>query len=829
MKKKVKSHKYIAIACSVIALMLTGCQQGLFSSNSPTNTHSFPKPPTPEPQPMAEIFFAVTVPDQLRPGESLVLSILDEVTGLALNPSDYVMQVGDNTHYYIALPFAVNSVVKYRYEKKGGEKVLEDKYDDKPVRYRLYYVGGPGEVMDTVASWSDSTFNGATGRITGKVVNSSDGSGLPDIMISAGGNQTLSDSNGDFVLEGIVEGTHNLVAYSLDGRYQSFQQGATIISGRRTPVEIRMNPAPMVNVVFTVIVPNNTVPTAPIRLAGNLLQLGNSFGDLLGGISDVAVDMPVLTPMLDGRFTLSMMLPAGADIRYKYTLGDGFWNAEHETNENFTLRQLIVPGSGGVIQDYIETWQAGSSAPILFEVAAPTGTPSTDIVSIQFNPYGWTEPIQMWPLGNNRWVYKLFSPLNLLGSFEYRYCRNDQCGSADDSFTAGNSKGRTVSTSLTPQDIKDTISSWNWYSPSNYVTPQQPPVQSRDPGFLAGVELEANYSHTWKPWMSLAFQNIQGMGSNIVVLSPTWTFQKENPLIFGIEPGYDPLGSDVGETISKAQALNLKVALFPQANFPQSSTEWWVNSPRDVVWWDSWFARYRAFAIYYADLAMENKVQMLVLGGDWLEPALPGGVLTDGSNSNLPLDAEIRWSSLVAEIRQHFNGQIYWALPYPGGLASAPGVINELDGIYLLWYASITDIDNSTSPDMQIRAELLLDTEVLPMQKTFQKPLIVAIAYPSIKGTAKACISDGGSGCLGWSSLNRPYPVINSVEIDMKAQEDAYMAMLNAINTRNWVTGFISRGYYPPVSLQDMSASINGKLTSTLLQYWYPSLLGIIK
>lgn len=828
MDKKVKFHKYLAVACSIILILLTGCQQGVLSSNSSKNTHSFPKPPTPIPQPMAEIFFAVTIPDQLQPGENLVLSILDEVTGLALNPSDYVMQAGDGTHFYIALPFAVNSVVKYRYEKHGGGKVLEDKYDDSPVRYRIYYVGGPGEVMDSVASWSDAPFNGATGRITGKVANSADGSGLPDIMISAGGNQTLSDSNGDFILEGLVEGTHNLVAYSLDGRYQSFQQGASIIPDRRTPVEIKMNPAPMVNVVFTVIVPNNTVPTAPIRLAGNLIQLGNSFGDLLGGISDVAVDMPVLTPMLDGRFTLSMMLPAGADIRYKYSLGDGFWNAEHEANGNFTLRQLIVPGSGGVIQDYVETWQAGSSAPILFEVSAPNDTPSTDIVSIQFNPYGWTEPIQMWPLGNNRWVYKLFSPLNMLGSFEYRYCRNDQCGSADDALTAGNSKGRTVSTSLTPQDIQDTIISWNWYSPYDFVSSQQPVVQPRDPGFLAGVELEANYSPTWKPWMAKGFQDIQGLGSNIVILSPTWTFQKENPLIFGIEPGVDPLGSDVSETITQAQASNLKVAIFPQANFSQPSTDWWINSPRDDNWWNSWFARYRAFAIYYADLAMENKVQMLVLGGDWLEPALPGGVLTDGSNSNLPLDAEIRWSSLVAEIRQHFNGQIYWALPYPGGLASAPGIINELDGIYLLWYAPLTNVDNSTPAELQSQVEFLLDSEVLPMQKTFQKPLIIAVAYPSIKGTEKACISNGGSGCLEWSSLNRPNPIINSVQVDMKAQEDAYLAVLNAINTRSWITGFISRGYYPPVSLQDYSASINGKPASGLLRDWYPRLLEFI-
>jgi hypothetical protein len=66
----------------------------------------------------------------------------------------------------------------------------------------------------------------------------------------------------------------------------------------------------------------------PLRLAGNLLQLGNTFSDLRGGLSLVADRMPVLSSLPDGRYSVSLFLPAGADIEYKYTLGDGFWNSE---------------------------------------------------------------------------------------------------------------------------------------------------------------------------------------------------------------------------------------------------------------------------------------------------------------------------------------------------------------------------------------------------------------------------------------------------------------------------------------------------------------------
>ena len=828
MGKEHSKKRKMLIACSIFVFILAGCQNFPTTGSTPQTTHALPKPPTPKPDPMAEVFFAVTIPEPLKSGETLVISFLDEVTGLAINPSNYVMQAGDDTHYYRALPFPLNSVVKYRYLRQGTASINEVRSDNSAVRYRLYYVGGPGEVMDNLASWSDLPFSRTTGRITGKILNSQTGSGLPDILVSAGGEQTLSDSNGEFSLEGLVEGTHNLVTYSLDGRYQPYQQGAKIIAGKRTPVEIRMTPAVMVNVVFTVIVPDNTVPSTPVRLAGNLTQLGNSFGDLDGGMSSVSVNMPVLTPMMDGRFTTSIMLPAGADIRYKYTLGDGFWNAEHQQNGDFTARQFIVPASGGAVQDYVETWQSGPSAPILFDVTTPADTPPSDIVSIQFNPYGWTEPIHMWSLGNNRWVYKLFGPFNLMRSLEYRYCRNDQCGIADESATDGSSRSRSVKVSMKPQDIKDTIDTWKWLNSDRKTFTSQENVLPRDPGFLAGVELQAYLPPTLKHWITPALQDIQTIGSNFVVLTPSWTFQTIDPIVFTPMLGKDPLGADVSDEVNWADALGLKVAIFPQAHFQQSYDEWWLNSPRDSIWWDTWFKEYRSFAIYYADLAMENKAQMIVLGGDWMGPALPGGVLTDGSNSNLPADAETRWSALVAEIRQHYNGQVYWAVPFPGTQASAPGVINELDGIYLLWYAPLTSLESPTFNELRSGAENLFDNEVNAIQTTFNKPLILSIAYPSITGTEKACITQAGSRCLDWSSLNQPQTISEPSNLDLNGQLDAYSAVLNAVNTRPWVTGFVTRGYYPSVILQDSSASIHGKPTELLLQYWYKRMLGII-
>jgi hypothetical protein len=53
--------------------------------------------------------------------------------------------------------------------------------------------------------------------------------------------------------------------------------------------------------------------------------------------------------------------------------------------------------------------------------------------------------------------------------------------------------------------------------------------------------------------------------------------------------------------------------------------------------------------------------------------------------------------------------------------------------------------------------------------------------------------------------------------------------VLQAINQRDWVGGFVSRGFYPPVPLMDKSSSVRGKMAADLLWYWFPRLTGVVK
>jgi hypothetical protein len=825
-----------AISVVIIVMLLSSqaCTISLFDIPWFSQTPSTPQPgqtePPATPVTVAQVNFSVQIPAPLLPGQSLAISILDEVTGLALNAVNYTLQPKDTQTYSISLPLPLNSVTKYRYLLIGNNQLPEVTSVATPVRYRLFHVAGPSDVHDIVSSWAGQPFNGQTGSIQGEIKDRTNSAPIPNLMVAAGGVLSLTDSTGRFHLVGLPPGEHNLVAYALDGSYRTFQQGASVAAGLVTPVNLALDPAPRVNVILTVSVPKTTVPGAPVRVAGNLSSLGNTFADLDGGMNTVADRMPTMTMLPDGRYTVTLNLPVGADLHYKYTLGDGFWNAEHKGSGEFRVRELIVPGSDTSIQDTIDTWEAGSSAPILFEVTVPSNTPAGDVVYIQFNPYGWTQPIPMWSLGNNHWAYKLYGPLNFLGNFGYRYCRNGQCGSADDVATAGNANpGRSVSTSLTPQDIQDTVTGWSWLQSTGANQLVAAQINPRPGSFVAGVEFQPTFRPSWISMIPQALQNVQALSSNWMVLTPTWTFRLSNPLIFSPLPGRDPLWPDAGSMAVQARNQNMNVAIFPVPNFPTDSTAWWSNAPRDEGWWTNWFDSYREFAVNYADLATQTGAQAVILGGDWIGPALPGGQV-NGENSGVPSDAETRWRVILDDVRSHFKGQVWWALPYtPGSLQSAPGFLAEMDSIYLLWEAPLSDQLVPSNEALVNEAGRLLDAEILPFEETLQKPVVIAMAAPSIIGSATNCPPDGIGGCLDWMALSQPSPDVATVTLDLQAQVDVYQAMLTAINTRPWVNGFVSRGYYPPTILQDKSASVHGKPAADLLWYWFPRMLGIIK
>lgn len=777
---------------------LAGCNYVNLFSGLPTPPAPTSTPTAYVPLMDAMVTFRVQLPPNTPPQQPVTLDILDEVTGLALNIEQYEMQAVDELAYEISLPLPIGAMIKYRYSRHGPYQAGEHTSNKSPVRYRMVYVDGPTIVQDLVSAWSDTDFQGPTGRIIGQVTDKNNNSPLPNMLVTAGGYQTITTSNGSFLLEGLPPGTHNLVVYALDGSYRTFQQGARVAPESGTPATIQLVSAPLVNIVFIVSVPADTLSAVPIRLAGNLYQLGNTFADLSGGINTLASRMPVLTPLSDGRYRLALPLPAGADVQYKYTLGDGFWNAEHAQSGDFRLRRLIVPETTTIVEDTVDTWKTEpNGGSVLFDLAVPSNTPDIDFVSIQFNPYGWTEPIPMWRLGQDRWAYVLYSPLDMLETLGYRYCRNDQCSRADDITTAGEaSPGRTLEVTGSNQTVKDTVESWIWWSgdevPGSLDTPE---VNQRGLDFVAGIEIQPEYHPTWPPRMPVSLKELQWLGANWVILSPTWSYSRQSPPVLEPVTGRDPLWPDSTATLEQARAFGFNAALNPAPNFTVPMEEWWGKTPHDFAWWIAWFSSYRSFVLHHADLASRNGARALILGGEWVSPALPNGVLPDGTPSGVPLDAETRWRELFTEVRGRYTGTLVWALPAsPDGL-KVPPFLDAVDQFYLLWSIPREQATAATQGDLKASAARMRDNVIKPLKEQFNKPIMLGLDYPSAES--------------------------------LQIQTQAYQSILLAFNESDLNNGFISRGYFPPVALQDQSSSVHGKPASDVLKFWFPRLLGI--
>ena len=320
--------------------------------------------------------------------------------------------------------------------------------------------------------------------------------------------------------------------------------------------------------------------------------------------------------------------------------------------------------------------------------------------------------------------------------------------------------------------------------------------------------------------------DVQSLGPNWVIYSPTWTYTQSSPPILELVSGSDALWSDLTELIGQAVNRGLHTAVYPTPANPETAADWWGTSPRDYPWWTVWFERYRAFVLHHADLSYRTCSQALILGGEWITPALPGGLLRDGTPSGVPGDVNSYWSSLILEVRTHFSGQVVWAISDDQTIQNPPPFLSEVDAILIEFAPRLAGSSEPSVDEMYFEASRILDEMIYPFQSQIGKPVILSIAYPSADGAATACLSvPDAEGCLNPLLLMQPNPDVAEITVDLAEQADIYSAIFRAVNERPWINGVITTGYYPPAKLQDKSLSVHGKPAESIMRYWFPAIL----
>ncbi|MDT8897058.1 hypothetical protein QYE77_02185 [Thermanaerothrix sp. 4228-RoL] len=777
----------------LILFVLAACQNFSLPRSAPTPTTSIPN------LPLVPLTFQVNVPTSASSGD-VILEIVDEVTGIALNSERYTMQLEGN-RYILQLAFPIGSVVCYRYLHQEAVPQVERNPYGQIVRYRMAVARSPAVIEDHVFAWQGGkapTEEGGT--LLGLVYDSTTRAPISDALVTMAGIQTFTTADGTFTLENIPPGKHNLVVLPTEGAYQVFQQEAVIANGAVTPAQIGLQPVPMVNVTFVVQPPSEHIRGLPMRIVGNTPSLGNTFSDLEGGLSVLASRAPLLSLLEDGKYTYTLSLPAGTDLRYKYTLGDGFWNAEHTADGGFKTRQLIVPDHDITITDKIETWRVSASetSPLTFYIKAPPETPADERVSIQFRLYAWTPAIPMWPLGNQQWLYVFYGPQRALGEVNYRVCRNEQCGLADDVTTAGNTATGLSVSSPDGTTITHEVQQWNYLvaqSPISVSTQDATPRSS----FVAAVEFAPQFSPTTLPHLPATLQGLRHLGANWVILSPTWSLISGHPPRLNYDPAHDMKGSDLNALVANAKQQGLSVAIFPRLN-PYAITQSLQDSPELI---NAWLSQYLHYITDMAIRSAQSQIHTLILGGPEIEPFLDG--------------QDDFWNELVLTLRQKFSGQLVWAVP-ENRIASLPDWVTQMDALYILVSSPFEDRNLNEEAITEAFGNYL-DTHLLPLYQQTGKPVWLGLEHPSAQDIQNDCVLTA-EGCLPFERLIWSGSLPSSA-VDLERQARFYQGAAMAINSRPWIRGLVTRGYQPAVTLIDASPSIRGKPAADVIKAWY--------
>jgi len=805
-----------ALAALVVTL-LAGCGgvPGIGGGPAPTR---YPFPTT-TPTARLPVTFIVTVPDGTDSNWRVVLNLLDEVTGLALNSTVIEMEALGEGKWEARADLPRGRLVFYRYTLRGEGETLEALPNGEAVDYRLIHVTGANTVDDQISRWLTTTYTRPSGRVHGLVRDQATGLAIPGLMVSVVGMRTWTDSAGAYKFDSVPTGKHMLVYFDPDGNYRVFQQEAIVADGAETPADVQLLPAPRVSVTLHVFLPADTPAGAPVRLVGNLLSLGNTFQPAAAGSLIEPSRALTLTPLPDGTSVAVVSLPVGFHLRYKFSLGDGFWNAERDGASALVVRELDVPKMDVLQTDGVITWRSAGGA-VSFDASVPAGTPTTESVSIQFAPFPgiWMNPVPMWSAGPQRWSYTLFSPLEWAGPVAYRYCRNGDCGVADDTATAGaNPAGRQFTPSAHPQTLADTVQAWVAWSdaPAPAVVLAAPAAR---PDFRSGVVLT---SVPWRRPFDPTFVDLVGLRLNTLVLSPAWYAAAVTPLPDLVYlPGLNsPLRQDLLAQIGSARSAGLRTVLAPDLlPLSGSLSDWWAAAPKSAEWWNAWFTAYRTFLVGYADLAQQAGVEELVVARTSVIPAMPGA-------PGAPADAEIRWRVLIRDLRNHFGGRMAVELLLTDQLQMPPLFLDEVDEIYVQVRSPLGANDGASVEEMSASAGALLDGKVAVL-RALGKPIVIAAAFASANGGASGCPNDASGACVALEALSSGSPLAIATAPNLSAQANAYQALLANAAARDWVSGFVAWGYYPAVGLRDASPSVHGKPAETVLQVFFQALSG---
>ena len=669
---------------------------------------------------------------------------------------------------------------------------------------------------ETVAQWLDlgKPDDISTGTLTGTVTDQG-GNPLAGIWVSAGPHQTPTDTDGKFLIYGVPFGPCSITLQSENGEFVAVNVNATIAPNDTTVQNIALAAAAMSAVTFDVTVPANTPAGAVPRLYGDTYRLG---------MVQIPSDHPSpdTTRMIDmgpadgNHWRYTVQLGNGTCINYLYTLGSYRLNYERDYQGNMRTRAVCVSGPMTVNDDVI-AWKAPQQVPVSLTVNSPTG--SEDALYVATDDANGSNPVKMWPTGPGQAAYTIYADPST--TLKYRYIRNADFDTGPE--TVGTDSNppayRSVTVGANGATGDDTVVQWRHQMREQALSTVKSgivdPIVRTEP-FQTGIALIDYWRASWLPLVQPTLDRIRSIHAQWVQITAGWRFlspAKDDLTTYlttttdppKVDPAYGNFPrQDLIAHIRAAKASGLHVALTPQV-YPNGFTGVHTNT-----WYDQFFQQMQSTLLYFADIARQEGVEMLIIAN----------FSADADNNN---DATTRryinakWKQITAAIR---------ASGYTGKLASQGGNIglytkleydwfSDLDYLGASWAIPIATSSTDTVQSMYQNAIVKLNSQFQPIYNRFHKPvLLTSVAFYSASSSSLETIS-------GFDTRISPhYPADPSLPSDYDEQGRAYQALLRALAATPWVQGAYPAGYWY-FDFDSKGYSIRGKTAENIVSQIY--------
>ena len=737
-----------------------------------------------------QVTFTVETPPTEFENVEMALDILDDLSAYQDNILRYPMQnVGEN-RYEASVLLDEGFDVRYRYVMINPAEVFEKDIFGQPVDLRLAIAKKELRISDTIFNWSIEPASRPFGTLSGILKDEKTQAGIPDMMVSIAGMHTFTDMTGSFRFEKMPEGTHHLVAYATDGAYPSLQQSTVVVAQQVTKIHLSFSPLEKVLVKFEVKPAAETVGV-PIRMYGNFVGLGAHYGKGFSSMGSIASLMPLLTQDSPERYTLELELYAGSAFRYRYSMGNGYTNAERSDNGLLVTRKFIVPKTTASKKDEISNWRANQNPPVSIIVDAPINMPANEVVSIQIYHKGWNQPIPMWHVTNNKWMFLLYDSAQE-ETTQIRFCRNDRCDLSYDPETMN----MPVEVRFGGQEeLHFQVNRWeNWDEKGVSMVAATETTNVEDS--MVGMELIKDFSVQNLAYVETNLELLKESGFNWLILRPSWEVSLTDGLpTLAPSSNFFFLNHDLAGLVKSAKDLGMKVSVYPGLVFPMKASIWWETTERDEAWWQRWYQEYAHFLDNFATFSEAYQIDHLIIGENALRFTYPNGLNAQDEKPGTPADANETWQTMLANVKNIYTGAILWATPLDSLISDS--FVDNVDGFYVLINYS------EESKDLQSLTQTI-ETRLLPFHDKNQKTIYVALNIPSLSAEAM-------------EYTDHMEPIISSPNnvddnlTDLDIQTNLYKAFTCKLQPLDWISGISTRGFNPSVQLTDFSSTIYGK------------------